>query len=233
MRTTHRSAKLLLICTLILNILFSPQPAQAFLSTFPTQQADQSTASPQLDLVGYLPGTVVQVVANQQVMVALTAGDLVVIDIRQPAQPRIVSRLLLRTLPSGAGNGQATLALVDNYLFLACADHCGDTSLFVLNIAVPTSPVVVGKLKTGTTLSNLTIHVDHLYGSLNGKLAIIDIHEPSTPKLLGMQPRSGQFAHATDAVILEAANTVRSATCNLPRILESRIGLVSASNTIS
>ena len=187
------------------------QPATTFISSFTTQQATPSTVSTQLEMVGYLPGTVWQVVANQRLAVALTSGDLLIIDIRHPAHPRIMSRLLLRTLPTGAGNGQTTVALVDHYLFLACADHCGDTSLFVINIAVPTTPVVVGKLKTGTTLSHITIHGDHLYGSLNGELAIIDIHEPRTPKLLGVQPLSGQFAHATDAVILEAANGVRYA----------------------
>lgn len=208
MRTTHRSAKLLLLCTLILNILFSSQPAQAFLSPFPTQQADQSTASPQLELVGYLPGTVLQVVANQQVMVALTVGDLVVIDIRQPAQPRIVSRLLLRTLPSGAGYGQTTLALLDTYVFLSCADHCGPTGLFVINIAVPTAPVVVGKLQTAMGLNAIQIHGNLLYGLINNDLAVIDIHDVTAPKLLAVQPLGDQVGyHGQQLAIVEVATT--------------------------
>lgn len=185
--------------------------ADTFSSSFIMQQATASAEATYLEMIGYLPGTVWQVVANQRLAVALTSGDLIIVDIRNLAHPRIMSRLLLRTLPTGAGNGQTTLALVDNYLFLSCADHCGDTSLFVINIAVPTTPVVVGKLKTGTTLSSITIHGDRLYGSLNGEFAIIDIDEPSAPKVLGVQPLRGQFAYATDAVIWETAKGARYA----------------------
>lgn len=206
MRTTYRLAKLLSICLLILSRLFSPQPAQAFFATFPTQQADQHTTSSHLEMVGYLPRDVVQVVANQQVMVALTAGDLVIIDLRQPAQPRLVSRFLLRALPSGAGYGQTTLALSDTYVFLSCADHCGPTGLFVIDIAVPTAPVVVAKLQTAVGLHAIQIHGKLLYGLINNELAIIDIHDVTEPKLLTMQPLGDEVGYyAQPLAILEMA----------------------------
>jgi hypothetical protein len=212
MHRTYRSSLVLFFCgfTLIVSLLH-PYTSMAQTTTAADftrvneQQNGQSPSPAQLELLGYMPGPVYQVVANDTIAVAVTAGDLVVLDIRNPAAPRVLSRLPLRILPTGSTYGQKTIELVGNYLFIACPHHCGDAGLFVINIAVPTAPVVVGKLKGVLNLNAINVVGNLLYGAVNSEFAIIDIQEPTAPKLLAVQPLVGQFAMASNLAVTETA----------------------------
>ncbi|MEZ4731109.1 MAG: hypothetical protein R3E79_28645 [Caldilineaceae bacterium] len=165
----------------------------------------QTTSPAQLDLVGYMLGRVWKVVANETIAVALTSGDLVLLDIRTPTQPRIISRLLLRTVSQEARFDQADLTMSGNYVFVSCP-HCSEIGLIVVNIAVPTMPAVVGQMKTPAYVDVVKVYRDLLYIALGGEqFGIVDISTPTAPKLLGSQRLSGQFASIRDIEIIERA----------------------------
>ena len=218
MKRNSRSTRFLFLClfTLVASLLqpntgIAQQTINNNLSLHTARQTAQTPSSTQLELLGYLPGPVYQVVATETIAVAVTGSDLVILDIRNPAAPRILSRLLLRTLPSGSTYEQKTIALVGHYLFVACPHHCEDAGLFVINIAVPTAPVVVGKLTGVVNLTAIKVVGDLLYGSLNYEFAIINIREPTAPKLLSVQPLVGQFAMASNLAVVETASGERYA----------------------
>jgi hypothetical protein len=171
------------------------------------QQTAQTTTSTELELIGYMLGSVWKIVTRQTMAVALTPGDLVVLDLQKPEQPRIVSRLSLSTVYEGASFFMADLAMVGNYVFISCS-YCGDTGLIVVNVSTPTAPIVVGRLKTPGYVNVIKAHGDLLYIALGGdQLGIVDIRIPSAPKLLSIQRLTGQFAYVRTIEILEKANT--------------------------
>lgn len=183
----------------------SMQPTASFLPPAYEQNGEQRIAPAQLELLGYMLGHVWKVVANQTIAVALTPGDLVMLDIRKPEQPRIVSRLSLSTIYQGARFFMADLAMVGNYVFVSCS-YCGDTGLIVVNVSVPTAPAVVGRMKTTGYVDVVKAYGELLYMALGGdQLAIVDIRTPNSPKLLGAQHVSGQFAYVRDIEIMETA----------------------------
>jgi hypothetical protein len=176
-------------------------------SLWQNQQSEQTTTFTELELVGYMLGSVSKIVTRQTMAVALTPGDLVVLDLQKPEQPRIVSRLSLSTVYEGASFFMADLALVGNYVFVSCS-YCGDTGLIVVNVSTPTAPIVVGRLKTPGYVNVIKAYGDLLYIALGGdQLGIVDIRIPSVPKLLGSQRLTGQFAYVRTIEILEKANT--------------------------
>ncbi len=173
----------------------------------------QSSAPAELDQVSYTLGRASKVVANQTIAVGFIAGGLVLFDIRQPAQPRMISQLVLQTIYPEIDFNGADIAMVGDYVFVTCS-RChnagSNIGLVVVNIAVPTRPVVVGSMKTTGSVTVIKADGDLLYmGMMSGHagdyLAVVDIRNPATPQLLGKQQISDRFAFIIDIEIVATA----------------------------
>ncbi len=160
--------------------------------------------------MSYTVSSIAKVVANQTIAVGFTPGGLVIFDIRQPVQPRIIGQLPLRTIYPDVHFDHADIEMVGNYVFVTCS-RCGNVELIVVNVAVPTRPVVVGSMQTTGRVRFVKAVGELLYIGFFGEsagdyLGIVDIRNPAMPKLLGKQQISGQFAYIRDIEIMETAN---------------------------
>jgi hypothetical protein len=150
------------------------------------------TPSPSLASVA-LPGApVLGVAANGGFAYALvgvvnptdgrTLVDLVILDLRQPAAPSVVSRI---RLGAASGGGIA----VDGTTVYASANDM----LHVLDVSTPTAPRVVGSVYLGASPSEIAVGGGWLYiqQGFSGGFSSVDVRNPARP-VLGFSASWGQ-----------------------------------------
>ncbi|GAB5497518.1 MAG: hypothetical protein Phyf2KO_25980 [Phycisphaerales bacterium] len=70
--------------------------------------------------------------------------------------------------------------------FLYCDDEYGNESVFVLDLSVPSNPVVVSEIRIPSDVFAMSVHDERLFLSLRDyDVVVYDISDPSSPQLIG------------------------------------------------
>jgi hypothetical protein len=133
---------------------------------------------PRLEPLGVMMGATRAIAANENVAAAISDSALVILDITDPAFPRILSHTPLPTYSKD-------MLIADNYAYVAWSDcdfgwWCERGGVQILDISVPTAPVLVGSL-ADSYMRNIAIFDSTLYANPAGKFALIDVSNPAEP----------------------------------------------------
>jgi len=117
------------------------------------------------------------------------------------------------------------IALSDHHAFIAVAND----GLMVIDISPAATPTVIARLKLPHTATQLTIIADRLYIAGDQQLSIVDISQPTAPKIMGQYTTRVAITTIDAlangfAVLLLANNTLlvlNTVVANKPRLLSS------------
>lgn len=128
------------------------------------------------------PGTVVSL--GERAFV-LDGGGLSVVDVREPARPRLVEHVATRGRP-------VSMALAGSWLYVAEADDAGGGGLDVLDLATG-NPRAAGYLALDSAATDVLVRgtVAFLAGGETAAVLVVDLARPATPALLGSANAAG------------------------------------------
>lgn len=113
--------------------------------------------------------------------VAAGAAGLVVVDVRKPADPVVVGRLLPKTTDMARG-----VAFVGHHALLCL----GDSGLAVVDVADPAAPKEVGRFDPARALNRVTVQGERLFVANDADgVAILDISNPEEIQQVAPPPK--------------------------------------------
>jgi hypothetical protein len=155
---------------------------------------------PQLELIGHVMSTPQSVAIDGNVAAVTSDANMVLLDITDPTFPRMVSQLVL---PAGLSPQERqgmfldSVVIANDHAYVTwqqCPHSCTDGGLQIVDISIPTAPVVVGSLDANAAMWDIVVLGSILYASAGGDLALIDVTDPSAPYVLATMTLDGQFA---------------------------------------
>jgi hypothetical protein len=131
--------------------------------------------------------------------VALGGADLAVVDVANPAAPRLAAT-------AGFPGEGFDVAVAEGFAYVAA----GSGGLVVLDVATPTAPRVVGSAATAGPALGVAVAAGRAYVVDGSALRIFDVSDPTAPALLGAlalpgRPRGVDIAGDLAVVAAEAA----------------------------
>jgi hypothetical protein len=139
----------------------------------------------------------VYVSGNYAYVTAAYSDDLTIIDISNPANPRIVSVLNDR---SNDIHFDVDVAVQNNYAYVV--DQISNGTLTVVDVSNPASPRIVGTVSSGPALNGAyRVRLDgafaYVSASGNQTVAAVDIANPANPQIVGSLLDAAHLSHTT------------------------------------
>ncbi len=143
---------------------------------------------------GGFPGSVA--VSGHYLYIGDFSGAVEIVDVSNPASPSLVGSYLVSPLPqhpaAGTPSSPLGFSISGNYLYVADQG----TGLYILNLANPTSPSLVGSYdpggNSGTSYTGIQIVGNFAYLSDSlGSLVKINVSDPALPQLAGVAVTGG------------------------------------------
>jgi hypothetical protein len=139
----------------------------------------------------------VYVSGNYAYVTAAYSDDLTIIDISNPASPRIVS-----VLNDGSQDihFDVDVAVQNNYAYVV--DQISNGTLTVVNVSDPANPRIVGAVSSGPALNGayrVRLDGDFAYvsASSNQTVTAVDIANPANPQIVGSLLDATHLSHTT------------------------------------
>jgi hypothetical protein len=127
-------------------------------------------------------------VTGQRALVADTQGGLRIIDLAQPDQPRLLAAL--------EDIGTIVDVVVDGS-FAYLADDRHGSGVVVVDVSLPTTPRVVGQYHNQATSAVVVWNQLALVGDEAGLVHLVDMQQPTRPRVLGSLAVPGKVQHLT------------------------------------
>jgi hypothetical protein len=115
-------------------------------------------------------------VTDTHAFVADTRGGLQILDLAQPTQPRLLTRL---------DNIGTIVDVVVDGAFAYLANNQQGSGLAVVDIREPAAPRVVAQYRHESTIDVVVWDGVALVGDVAGVLQVVDVQQPTRPRLLG------------------------------------------------